>query len=74
MTEGFWQGQPDLMRSGRFFSFALVLLILIGWIPLVFVPGTGGGWRQLGNIYAFWGKGAVESGRQLLLSFSAFRL
>lgn len=71
--EGFRQGQPDLLRSGRLFSFALFLLFLAAWIPLVFAPGTPGGWGRIESIYLAWGKAALETGNDLFLSFRAFR-
>lgn len=69
-AEGFLQGQPDLTRSGRPFSFALVVLFLVGILPLLFAPGTGGGWGAVPTIYSEWGSGALEAGRRLLLSGS----
>ncbi|MBE0568849.1 MAG: hypothetical protein IH577_04150, partial [Deltaproteobacteria bacterium] len=33
-AEGFIDGQPDVRRSGRIFSFALVLLLLMLWTPV----------------------------------------
>ena len=70
--EGFLQGQPDLNRSGRFFSFALVVLFLIGTVPILFAPGVGGAGRQVANLYACWGNAAYETGRILFLAARAF--
>ena len=67
---GFLDGQPDLKRSGRFFSLGLVLLFLAGMMPLLAAPGIGGGWGRLAAIYAAWGKAAAGSAKGLFLAGS----
>jgi hypothetical protein len=65
---GFVEGQPDLRRSGRFFSFALVLLFLAALVPLLLAPCAGGGWNRLGTIYGEWLESAGGAGRSLFLA------
>jgi len=52
--EGFLHKQPDVRRSGRIFSGAVVLLFLLLWIPLLGVPGTSFGVRELSSLYREW--------------------
>src|SRR3970040_2791653 len=42
-AEGFLTGQPDLRRSGRLFSAAVVLFFLMLWIPCLMPPGLSAG-------------------------------
>lgn len=72
-AEGFFDGQPDVRRSGRIFSFALVLLLLMMWAPILAVPGTHAGFSGLPVFYREWfGKGMetalmlLARGRELL--------
>jgi len=39
-AEGFLDGQPDVKRSGRLFSAAIVLLAWMALLPLLLAPGT----------------------------------
>ncbi|HYN74453.1 MAG TPA: hypothetical protein VER06_00530 [Candidatus Methanoperedens sp.] len=57
-AEGFIDGQPDVRRSGRIFSLAVVLLLLMLWTPILAAPGTHGGFSGLPVFYREWfGKG-----------------
>jgi hypothetical protein len=53
-AEGFIDGQPDVRRSGRIFSLAVVLLLLMLWTPLLAAPGTPGGFSGLPVFYREW--------------------
>lgn len=65
-VEGFIDGQPDVRRSGRIFSFALVLLLLMLWAPILAGPGTHAGFSGLPVFYREWfGKG-METALMLL--------
>jgi hypothetical protein len=65
-AEGFIDGQPDVRRSGRVFSFALVLLLLLLWTPVLAAPGTHAGFSDLPVFYREWlGKG-METALRLL--------
>ncbi|HBX43035.1 MAG TPA: hypothetical protein DEH27_04185 [Deltaproteobacteria bacterium] len=72
-AEGFLVGQPDLRRSGRLFSAAVVLLFLLLWIPCLMGPGIIAGWTGVAEAYRAWvtaGKDAVR----WLLDFVRFLL
>jgi hypothetical protein len=57
-AEGFIDGQPDVRRSGRIFSLAVVLLVLMLWTPILAAPATDGGFSGLPVFYREWfGKG-----------------
>lgn len=53
-TEGFLVGQPDLRRSGRVFSAAVVLFFLLLWIPCLMAPGVSAGWGGAVEAYRVW--------------------
>ncbi len=53
-VEGFIDGQPDVRRSGRIFSLAVVLLLLMLWTPILAAPGTHGGFSGLSAFYREW--------------------
>ncbi len=53
-AEGFLTGQPDLRRSGRIFSAAVVLLFLLLWIPCLMAPGVTAGWKGAAAAYREW--------------------
>lgn len=53
-TEGFLAGQPDLRRSGRVFSAAVVLFFLLLWIPCLMAPGVSAGWGGAVEAYRAW--------------------
>lgn len=50
-AEGFLKGQPDVKRSGRLFSSAVVMLSLLAWIPILLAPGTSAGWKGAVSVY-----------------------
>jgi hypothetical protein len=57
-VEGFMDGQPDVRRSGRIFSFAVVVLLLMLWTPILAGPGINAGFSALPGFYREWfGKG-----------------
>lgn len=66
-AEGFIKGQPDLKRSGRIFSLALVLLCLLAWIPVLLAPGTAAGWKGTVSAYKGWYSASGENARRLFL-------
>ena len=53
-VEGFLAGQPDLRRSGRLFSAAVVLLLVMLWIPCLMGPGITAGWTGVAQAYRAW--------------------
>lgn len=53
-AEGFIKGQPDLKRSGRIFSAAVVLLFLLLWVPCLLAPGGTTGWKDAASVYRAW--------------------
>jgi hypothetical protein len=53
-AEGFIDAQPDVRRSGRIFSLAVILLLLMMWIPVLAAPGTRGGFSALPGFYREW--------------------
>ncbi|MHB1012059.1 MAG: hypothetical protein ACYC37_04025 [Desulfobacteria bacterium] len=53
-AEGFIDGQPDVRRSGRIFSLAVVLLLLMLWAPILTAPGAHGGFSGLAVFYREW--------------------
>jgi hypothetical protein len=68
-VESFLEGQPDLTRSGRLFSVAVVILFLLLWVPLLAAPGTAAGWDGARAAYRTWFRDAAEAAG-LLLDFS----
>ena len=60
-AEGFIDGQPDVRRSGRIFSLAVVLLLLMLWTPILAAPGTHGGFSGLPVFYREWLHGGMEA-------------
>ncbi len=66
-VEGFFRGQPDVKRSGRLFSGALVFLCLLLWIPCLLAPGTAAGWKGALSVYKGWFSASVTDARRLLL-------
>jgi len=65
-TEGFLDGQPDVRRSGRVFSAAVVLLSLLLWLPCLAAPVTRGGFRALPSFYRDWAGEGMDLARMLL--------
>jgi len=60
-AEGFIDGQPDVRRSGRIFSLAVVLLLLMLWTPILAAPGTHGGFSGLPVFYREWLADGMEA-------------
>jgi hypothetical protein len=60
-AEGFIDGQPDVLRSGRIFSLALVLLLLMFWAPILTAPGTHAGFSGLPVFYREWLHGGMKA-------------
>jgi len=60
-AEGFIDGQPDVKRSGRVFSLAVVLLLLMLWTPILAAPGTHGGFSGLPDLYREWLADGMEA-------------
>jgi hypothetical protein len=65
-AEGFLDGQPDVRRSGRLFSAAVVLMCLMLWLPCLAAPVTRGGFRGLPSLYRDWAGEGVVLARMLL--------
>ncbi len=72
-AQGFLSGQPDVKRSGRVFSAALVLLVLLLWLPCLMAPGLAAGWKGVGAAYGSW-FGAAESAGRRLFRYAVARL
>jgi hypothetical protein len=66
-AEGFIKGQPDVKRSGRLFSGAVVLLCLLLWIPCLLAPGAASGWKGAVAAYRGWFIAAHLTARRLVL-------
>jgi len=64
-AEGFIDGQPDVRRSGRIFSLAVVLLLLMLWTPILAAPGTHGGFSGLPVFYREWAHGGMKAALDL---------
>lgn len=64
-AEGFIDGQPDVRRSGRIFSLAVVLLLLMLWTPLLAGPGIHGKVSGLSGFYREWLGGGMETALRL---------
>jgi len=67
-VEGFIDGQPDVLRSGRIFSLAVVLLLLMLWTPVLAAPGTHAGFSVLPGFYREW----LANGTNAVHALSAF--
>jgi len=68
-AEGFLTGQPDVRRSGRVFSAAVVLLFLLLWIPCLMAPGVSAGWGSVATAYRAW-LAAVGAAGEGILTFA----
>jgi hypothetical protein len=66
-VEGFIDGQPDVRRSGRIFSLAVVLLLLLLWTPILTAPGAEGGFGGLPGFYREW----IANGMEAVLGLPA---
>jgi len=65
-VEGFVHGQPDLRRSGRLFSGAVILLFLLLWVPFLGAPGSSIGFAGLPSFYKEWLRAGWAATRHLL--------
>jgi len=65
-AEGFIDGQPDVRRSGKIFSFAVVLLLLMLWVPILAAPATQVGFSGLPAFYRDWFGEGMETALRLL--------
>lgn len=65
-AEGFIKGQPDVKRSGRLFSGAIVLLCFLLWIPCLLAPGAASGWKGAFAAYRGWFSAANLTAQRLL--------
>ena len=72
-AEGFLTGQPDLRRSGRIFSAAVVLFFLLLWIPCLMAPGVSAGWSGAAQAYREWLSACGAAGRRFLDSVRFLR-
>lgn len=68
-AEGFLAGQPDLRRSGRVFSAAVVILFLLLWVPCLLAPGVTAGWKGAAVAYREW-LSAVRTSGEWLFDFA----
>lgn len=66
-AEGFVKGQPDVKRSGRLFSGAVVLFCLLLWVPVLLAPGAPSGWKGAFSSYRGWFLAAHQTARGLVL-------
>ena len=65
-VEGFIDGQPDVRRSGRVFSLAVVALAILLWAPVLTAPASSAGFSGVPGFYREWmGKG-METAIRLL--------
>lgn len=71
-AEGFIKGQPDVRRSGRVFSGAVILLFLLLWIPCLLAPGAASGWKGAVSAYRGWFAASHLSARRLVLYGMSF--
>jgi hypothetical protein len=60
-VEGFIDGQPDVRRSGRIFSLAVVLLFLLMWTPILAAPGARDGFGGLPGLYREWIRNGMDA-------------
>ena len=67
-VEGFIDGQPDVRRSGRIFSLAVVLLFLLLWMPILAAPGDRDGFGGLPAFYREW----IVNGMEATLGLPAY--
>jgi hypothetical protein len=65
--EGFFQGQPDLRRSGRLFSGGVVVLSLLLFLPLLWAPATRAGFHGISDFYKDWLECGISCMRRLIL-------
>ena len=65
-AKGFLEGQPDLCRSGRVFSAAVVMFFFLLWIPCLMAPGVSAGWGSIKEAYREWLSAGGDTGRMLI--------
>lgn len=65
-VEGFLDGQPDVRRSGRIFSLAVVALALMLWAPVLAAPVSASGFSGVPAFYRGWIEAGVETMVRLL--------
>lgn len=71
-VEGFIDAQPDLRRSGRIFSLAVVAMAIMLWAPVLIAPVSSAGFSGVPAFYRDWiGKG-MEMAIRLLSRGLAF--
>ena len=70
--QGFFRGQPDVKRSGRIFSGAVVLLCLLLWVPILLAPGAPSGWKGAAVAYRGWFNAACLTANRLGLYGMSF--
>jgi len=69
--EGFLQGQPDLLRSGRLFSGGVVALSLLLLLPILWAPATRAGFHGIADFYGDWiGSGIFHLRRLVRLGYA----
>jgi hypothetical protein len=64
--EGFLDGQPDVRRSGRVFSLAVVALSIMLWAPVLAAPASSAGFSGIPGFYGDWMRRGVETALRLL--------
>jgi hypothetical protein len=69
--EGFFQGQPDLRRSGRVFSGGVVVLCLLLILPVLWAPAAGAGFQGVASFYREWLGSGASSLRRVASHFAA---
>ena len=64
--EGFSHGQPDVKRSGRFFSGGVVILCLLLLMPIFWAPAARTGFHGIASFYVEWFNSGFSVLRQLV--------
>ena len=65
-VEGFIDGQPDVRRSGRIFSLAVVALAVMLWAPVLTAPASYAGFSGVPAFYREWVEKGMETVVRLL--------
>lgn len=65
-VEGFIVGQPDVRRSGRVFSLAIVALTIMLWAPVLTAPVSSAGFSGVPAFYREWMGNGMETAIRLL--------
>lgn len=71
-AEGFLDGQPDVRRSGRIFSLAVVALAVTLWAPLLAAPASASGFSGVPALYRDWIGEAVRTAVRLSARLRTF--